>query len=376
MALAAFKPVTRPDEAPTMKTPTAPEQVSAEEHAQAMIGLSQGMLKEVVAALDKIKRVNRTIHILSMNARVEAARAGEAGRGFAVVAEQLSELASTTERTAQGIEDTSTRVTGELNVLADRLSKEATDSRLCDLALNAIDLVDRNLYERSCDVRWWATDSALVDAAHAPEPAALRHVSQRLGQILDSYTVYFDLVLADLDGRVIANGRPRQWPGSVGSNVAGSTWFKSALETRSGSQFGFETVHRSPLVGGQNVLVYSCGVRERGTVNGKLIGVLGIIFNWDALGPETLKRIPLSREEKATTRAVLVDDSGRVLADADPSRIGESIAFADMEALFSKARGAVSARINGTHWRIAHARSPGFETYATGWHSLLMRRVG
>jgi hypothetical protein len=36
-------------------------------------------------------------------------------------------------------------------------------SRLPDLSLNAIDIIDRNLYERSCDVRWWATDSAIVD---------------------------------------------------------------------------------------------------------------------------------------------------------------------------------------------------------------------
>lgn len=39
---------------------SAVENASAEEHAQQMIGLSQGMLKEVVEALDKIKRVNRT----------------------------------------------------------------------------------------------------------------------------------------------------------------------------------------------------------------------------------------------------------------------------------------------------------------------------
>ena len=34
--------------------------------------------------------------------------------------------------------------------------------RMVDLALNAVELIDRNLYERTCDVRWWATDSAVV----------------------------------------------------------------------------------------------------------------------------------------------------------------------------------------------------------------------
>lgn len=353
----------------------APQNASAEEHAQSMVGLSQRMLKEVVEALDKIRRINRTIHILSMNARVEAARAGEAGRGFAVVAEELSGLAASTERTVEAIEATSKSITGELNAVAERLSKDATDNRLCDLALNAIDLIDRNLYERSCDVRWWATDSAVVEAAKLPGAENLRTVSQRLGQILDSYTVYFDLVLADLDGRILANGRPQQWPHSRGAIVADSTWFRSALATHSGTQFGFESVHSSPLVGGQNVLVYSCTVRDGGTVHGKPLGVLGIVFRWDALGPETLKRIPLSPREAGMTRAVIVDEGGRVLADPDLQRIGDVLAFEGREALFSQPRSATTARVAGTDWRIGHARSPGFETYATGWHCLLMRRT-
>ena len=40
---------------------------------------------------------------------------------------------------------------------------------MVDLSLNAIELIDRNLYERTCDVRWWATNSAVVDCAASPE---------------------------------------------------------------------------------------------------------------------------------------------------------------------------------------------------------------
>ncbi len=36
------------------------------------------------------------------------------------------------------------------------MSHRANGERLVDLALNAIEIIDRNLYERSCDVRWWA----------------------------------------------------------------------------------------------------------------------------------------------------------------------------------------------------------------------------
>ena len=48
----------------------------------------------------------------------------------------------------------------------------------------------------------------MVDCALAPSPENAAHASRRLGVILSSYTVYIDLWLCDLSGKVIANGRP------------------------------------------------------------------------------------------------------------------------------------------------------------------------
>jgi hypothetical protein len=47
--------------------------------------------------------------------------------------------------------------------------------------LNAIEIIDRNLYERTCDVRWWATDSAVVACAMAGDGrGGGRYASERL----------------------------------------------------------------------------------------------------------------------------------------------------------------------------------------------------
>ncbi len=348
---------------------------SPEEHIQTVIDLSKQMLDDVVAALDRIKQINRTIHILSMNARVEAARAGDAGRGFAVVAQELTGLASATGDTARDVEQKSKAIGAQLTEVADKLGVEVADTRLCDLAHNAIDVIDRNLYERSCDVRWWATDSAVVECAARPAPEARQHATHRLGQILDSYTVYFDLVLAGMDGRILANGRPASYPKSAGIDVSDTVWFASARRTRDGTEFGFESVHASPLAGGERVLVYSCLVREGGNVSGRPLGVLGIVFRWDALGPETLRRLPLAPGEWQRTRTAIIDDQGHVLASDRLERIGSRMEFEGRLALFAQVRGAVTARIEGVPWRVCHARSPGFETYATGWHGVVMRRL-
>ena len=50
-----------------------------------------------------------------------------------------------------------------------RMTDRSRGERMVDLSLNAIELIDRNLYERTCDVRWWATDSAIVDCAATPD---------------------------------------------------------------------------------------------------------------------------------------------------------------------------------------------------------------
>jgi hypothetical protein len=245
---------------------------------------------------------------------------------------------------------------------------------LCDLALTTVDLIDRNLYERSCDVRWWATDFAAWQCAKSPSAENRRQAGRRLGQILDSYTVYLDLVLADLDGRIIANGRPSKYH-SVDQMVADAPWFRAALGTADGRHFALQSLHTSRLVNNRRVLIYSCVVRDGGNVHGQPLGVLGIIFDWDALGQTVVERTPLSAEEWGVSRACVVDDTGLVLADTAGRVLQERIDFEGRQALFAAPRGACTAQLGAHEVRIAHAASPGFETYRTGWHGLLIRQL-
>ncbi len=338
-------------------------------------GLEKNMSCRLKESIREIDQINLQTKILSLNAQIEAARAGNVGAAFGVVAAEMRNLSERTAAAAGKLEDES-RANG--NAISKSLKTLGTDirgTRLSDLAMTNIDIIDRNLYERSCDVRWWATDSSVVDALTSATQADFDFASKRLGVILDAYTVYFDIVLCDLTGRVVANGRPDRY-NCQGSHQEHAKWFQTALATRDGSQFGFQSLHKAPsLANGQHILVYSCTVREKGETNGKPLGVLGIVFNWESLAQTIVKNTLISAEEKPFTRTCIVDSEGTILADTSEKLLSEKLELPDQDALFKIKKGQIISDYERAPHIFAHALSPGYETYATGWHSVIIQRV-
>ncbi|HZZ17833.1 MAG TPA: methyl-accepting chemotaxis protein [Opitutaceae bacterium] len=323
-------------------------------------------------ALLEISSINFQTRLLSFNAQLEASRAGEAGRAFDVVAREMVALSDRTGSAARRLEgDTN----ADLSDLAGRINAVGTEvrgARLSDLAFTNMDLIDRNLYERSCDVRWWATDSSCVLALLDPEGESER-ACQRLGVILDAYTVYYDIVLCDRSGNVVANGRPGRFR-CQGTNQSSTPWFKSAMATRRGDEFGFAGLHRShTLANNQMVLVYSAAVRRDGQADGEIVGCLGIVFNWEALAQTIVLRTQLGEAEKKHTRVCIVDAKGGMIADNRLGHLRDEIPLSSFARLIECKKGYVVTEFEGNRSIVAYAYSPGYETYATGWHSFIIQ---
>lgn len=334
--------------------------------------LSSDLSKRVASAVKRFSEIHMQTQILSVNAGIEASRAGEAGRSFSVVADQMKDLSKGTSEIADSLANEVKYAIDKIDDFSRILGSQVRGTRLLDLALTNIDLIDRNLYERSCDVRWWATDSSVVDACDDKSPERCRYASERLGVILDAYTVYYDLVLCDLHGEVIANGRPGQYS-SQGMNCSKQTWFQQAMNSRSGDEFGFEAVHESPLVNGKRILAYSCGVRRDGQANGPLVGVLGILFNWDALAGNIVKQTPISDEEWSRTRVCIVDENGHFLADTKDAGISQKLDLSKFTQMKTQKKSFEVCDYLGKETVVACAKAPGYETYTTGWYSLILQ---
>ena len=336
--------------------------------------ISQMLASKVDSAIHEIEKLNGRTQMIAINARIEASRAGIAGKTFSIVAEQMNDLSNKI-----GIVNKKMRIESRdtMNELESMIRKQATHirgTRLSDLALTNIDIIDRNLFERSVDVRWWAEDDSVVNGLTRKTKGGYDLISKRFDMILNSYSVYFDLVLCDLDGNVVVNGRPENMR-SVGMNVKDTAWFDTAMKTKNGKEFGFQTVDRHTPINNEVSLVFSCTVREGGYPYGKVIGVLGAFFKWEGLAQRVVKQIHLEDEEKNKSRICIVDEGGLVLADSKDLVLEDKIEFLGRNELFEQRKGFVITDYRGDTCYIAHALSPGYEGYSSGWHSLIIQKM-
>ena len=319
--------------------------------------------------MNEIQQVTGTTKILALNALIEATRAGEAGKGFAVVAQEVKAISERITNIASGLRKDMDAKTSELERLGQGLISSIRGGRLADLSLNMIEIIDRNLYERSCDVRWWATDSAVVDCAADPTPEKAKYCSKRLGVILGAYTVYLDLWVVDARGRVVANGRPDRYSRVVGTNVDNESWFRQAVASRDGNEFSVADISSCAQLDNQMVATYAASIRAGGEANGPVMGVLGIFFDWQTQSQTVVDGVRLSPDEKNKTRCLLIDSNNRVIAASDRKGIlSESFPLRPEGRTYGN-------YLDNDGNTVGFALTPGYETYrGLGWYGVVTQQ--
>ena len=231
-----------------------------------------------------------------------------------MVAQEVRTVGQQVETIARELEDQLTKRTGSLMSSIARMTDRSRGERMVDLSLNAIELIDRNLYERTCDVRWWATNSAVVDCAAAPERCggcacvgAPRGDPRRLHRLSRSLALRPRWQRPRQRPRgSFQGGRPERRP---------TKWFREALSLRSGDDYVAGDVESQPLLGNAQVATYCASVREDGKANGKPTGVLAIHFDWEPQARAIVQGVRVGAADKA--RVLLVDSNFRVIAASD-----------------------------------------------------------
>lgn len=342
---------------------------TAETEAERIVRLADEIAQSGNDGIREIRAITRQTHMLALNAQIEAGRAGQQGVGFSVVAKEVKDISLRIDETSQRMESELGAAASEIGGLARQVIDRLQGQRLVDLSLNAIDIVDRNLFERTCDVRWWATDAAVVEVLTSPGDGARQTVAEhRLGVILDAYTVYLDLWIADTTGRVIANGRPTRWPQAKRANVGDRAWFQNAMETQSGDDYVVDTVGPCPELGDNAALTYATAIRRNAEPNGPAIGVLGIHFDWAPQSKAVVDGVRLTEAERARSRILILDSTFRVLAASDQQGV-----FTETIDLQTNGRKEGYQTLHDSSVA-GFAQTPGYETYAgLGWYGCIIQ---
>ncbi|MDC7221136.1 MAG: methyl-accepting chemotaxis protein [Spirochaetales bacterium] len=328
-----------------------------------------------------IQDLSERTGVIAINGRIEAARSGTQGVGFRIVANEFSHLNDEIIEISVQMQEKISEEVQRLIGISEGMAKQVRGERLSQIALSIMDVIDRNLYERTCDVRWWATDPSLVDALNTQKTEQEQYASERLGIILDSYTVYLDLFLINARGAIVSNGRENIHK-VKGKSCSDAVWFKKALLSSSGDEYSFQSTHASPLVNNEKVLVYSCRVDDRNNNSNEPLGVLGIFFNWKGLVDAVLGRIcSLDLKEDLEVHQIptdihIIDETGIVLASTSEKGEGEKISLPHLEKILSSRKNDYEIIESSDGFRlIAYGYSPGFETYATGWYCLIDQKI-
>ena len=238
------------------------------------------------------------------------------------------------------------------------------DSRF--LASLAIDIMDRNLYERANDCRWWALTSAFRSKLAQPElaDADRQELASILSYINGLYTVYSNLILFDLHGRVVAVSRPEEGP-AVGSSL-GEEWVRRALSQSDSQGYAVSSFGATPLYGGRHTYVYAAAVH--GPACNNAVGGVGIVFD-SAPQFTAMLRDALPRNQAGDVLpgafALFVDRDGFVVAcSGDQCQPGQRLPLEDG---FTRLRAGEShagvVRHGDSYYAVGGRMSSGYREY-------------
>lgn len=218
----------------------------------------------------EIQRNKGDIQLISINGIVLATDLGKAGKSFMPIFDQITETGSST--------------TGKMELLLSEMSSDMLQQNLqalTNLSQQAIELIDRNLFERAADVRWWSTDHVLWESLQGTGKKNMEAINKRLQIINASYTMYRDLVVADANGRIVANSKAENRDKLEGQSVSDQYWFRQGMQMSKLVQFAAQDVCDSDLENENTSLIYCSAILENGQRSGKPVGVLGILFDWE-----------------------------------------------------------------------------------------------
>jgi hypothetical protein len=181
-----------------------------------------------------------------------------------------------------------------------------------------VDLLDRNLYERSDDCRWWAMTPELRSAFDGKEwdPAKARKIGAILKYIHGLYTVYSCIFVYDASGRIVASTLTTGNQNLVTGSLVDPLTLGNVRALRTDQDYYVTPFAATPLYADEPTYVYHAAIRDLHD-DSRVVGGIGIVFN---SAPEFVAMLQDGLGNQTGMSALFVDRSGCVVSSTTPSQ--------------------------------------------------------
>ncbi|WP_428737282.1 cache domain-containing protein [Sulfurimonas sp.] len=219
----------------------------------------------------------------------------------------------------------------------------------------AIDIMDRNLYERANDSRWWALTPLFKNQLIQKEPD-VSAMNDTLKYINELYTVYTNLFVYDKQGNVIAASNDQ----SIIGKSFDDPLVKYVLGNKNTQNYYVSQFQVSPFYEQKPTYIYNATI----SYENKTVGGIGIVFDAEVEFQAMLKEsFPNAKEGFS----LFVDTHKTIIASSSDSY--KPLQMIDIDDKFVNPKMKTSVNdyitIDGKNYIVASAISKGYREYKT-----------
>ncbi len=231
----------------------------------------------------------------------------------------------------------------------------------------AVDIMDRNLYERANDCRWWALTSAFRSILSQPEISSrdIETIASILAYINSLYTVYTNLFVYDINGNIIAVSN--QSEARIVGSALNDDWVRDTLSLKDSQSYSVSPFKATSLYADRHTYIYGAAIRSDQNDH-HCVGGIGIVFDSEPQFEEMLLD-SLPRSEKGEVIdgcfGVFTDRKGQIISSTNSSfPVGESL---DIDpAFFTLPKGEGTSKIiefHGYYYAVGSRVSGGYREF-------------